>query len=609
MKIYPYFAFATCGVLLLSACGSGNEAKPTTTANATAAPKATEAPVDPKSLNVKTMSMKRDNGKGEAGAEVKAFNTADRAWFFEIGLDRIVTNNKFKMDFVGVNTSTGKDKKLGAVEGKFLIANNLTFKVPLTGKMAVGQYRGDLYVGEDVIKRIDFVVEPEQAGEPTVAALRLLGDDGKGAAGSEVKEFKPSQRKQFFEADVKGASAVPIKIKWVYTALGSPNNTKIAEVLDERIVEDTILTGNLELPRDFPVGKYQIDIFFNDKPAKTFNYEVKSEAAALVFAELKPYAPSNKMLEVLVPADWEAKDTSKADETQVDFYHPKSEAYMAVYAFKAANKPDAAFVKNQLDKFVDGTYKDEKGYASKPAANRDDIPGSVAADKTFTLKITTASGRTLNYGGIAIARHDNGVLSIRRLLITPEALSANPGVMQKMIDSFKVAAAAPAKAEAKPLVMGKLATYKHKSGVFQIDVPTDWKATDQSKAGLVAVNFVEPNQRGLISVEASITKDKTTMDTLKKALENYVTKAYGSMSNFEMDEIQVKGDNTANVVFVYDMNVSGKTTRMVGVVYIDRTNNTISYLRSVIPLEEASKAEKTFDIIGNSFKVNGAAKI
>ena len=96
-------------------------------------------------------------------------------------------------------------------------------------------------------------------------ANQLLSACGKGAAGAEVKEFKPNQRKQFFEADTKGANVKPTQVKWVFTALGSPNNTKITEIADERIIEDTILTGNLELQRDFPAGQYQVEIFLNDK--------------------------------------------------------------------------------------------------------------------------------------------------------------------------------------------------------------------------------------------------------------------------------------------------------------------------------------------------------
>ena len=609
MNIYTHFALLTCGTLLLTACANNDAPKPVATTNSTNPAKTTEAAStsDGKTVSVKTIVMKRDDGKGEPGTEVKNFNTSDRVWHFEVGLDRIVTNSKIKMDFIGVNTSTGKDKKLGAVEGKLLIANNLTFKVPLTGKMAVGQYRGDVYVGEDVIKRVDFTVEPEQTGEISITAVRLLGDDGKGAARAEVKEFKSNQRKQFFEADTKGANVKPTQVKWVITALGSPNNTKITEISDERIIEDTILTGNLELQRDFPAGQYQVEIFLNDKLAKRFTYEVKTEAAALVFAELKPYGASNKMVEVAVPKDWEVTDKSSAEEAQIDFYHPKSEAYMAVYGFKAERKPDAAFVKNQLDKFVDNVYKDEKGYAGKAAEPRNDIAGSVAAEKTFTLNVTTSSGKIYKYGGLAIARHDNGVMSIRRILITPEALAANPGVLQKMIDSYKVAAPAPA--EAKPLTIGKLTTYKHKSGVFQIDVPSDWKVTDQSKTGTVLVNFVEPNQRALIVVEAFSTKDKSTSDVLKKALETYVNKGYGDMPNFKADNPKAEGENSAGMTFVFDLVSNGKTTKMVGAVYIDRTANTISYLRSVLPLAEAGNVEKLFDTIGNSFKVNGAAKI
>ena len=101
MNIYTHVALLTCGTLLLTACVNNDTPKPVATTNSTSLAKTTEAAytTDDKTVSVKKIVMKRDDGKGEPGTEVKNFNTSDRVWHFEVGLDRIVTNSKIKMDF------------------------------------------------------------------------------------------------------------------------------------------------------------------------------------------------------------------------------------------------------------------------------------------------------------------------------------------------------------------------------------------------------------------------------------------------------------------------------------------------------------------------------
>jgi hypothetical protein len=289
----PLILFAA----MLAACDSATPAaapkptealKPPVVEPCCAIPATTEAPKPVASTNpapttaasssftVKNLSFKRDDGSGKPGKEVSAFNTADKVWHFEIGLDRLATNTKIKMDFFAVNTSRTKNENLGAVEGNVLIGNNLTFKVPITGKMRVGQYRGDLYVGDKLVKEIEFVVEPEKPGDIVVTEAKLFTDDGKGMAGNEVKVFKPSDLKQHFEFATTGALTKPAKVKWKFSAIET-NGTLIAikDIGGEFWLEDTTLTSFLSNTKDFPVGKYQVELFVNDKSVKKLEYEVK----------------------------------------------------------------------------------------------------------------------------------------------------------------------------------------------------------------------------------------------------------------------------------------------------------------------------------------------
>ena len=142
--------------------------------------------------------------------------------------------------------------------------------------MAIGQYRGDLYLSDKKIKEIDFVVEPTKGnGDISVKAWRIYNDDGKGAPGTEVKAFATADRAHHFEVDTEGANIKPIVVKWLFTALDGGKITPIAEFESENIIEDTILVSKLTFKNDIPSGQYYVELLLNGKSAGKFEYAVR----------------------------------------------------------------------------------------------------------------------------------------------------------------------------------------------------------------------------------------------------------------------------------------------------------------------------------------------
>lgn len=248
-----------------------------TTQAPTRAPEATPVPTAGGPVTVSKFVMYRDDGKGEPGVEIKSFKQADRMLHLAYELSGFVTGKTIKIAFIGEETSEGKDISFGELQGNVLLGNRITAKAPVTGKLPIGRYRADLYLGDQLVTKAQFTIEPDQGETPIVAGeAKLFRDNGQGKAGAEVASFSASDRVMHFAVATTGASVAKRKITWVYTALDTTaGKGKVTEASDERILEDTTLTSFLELTQDAPIGKFQVELFVDGKLVKTVPFEVK----------------------------------------------------------------------------------------------------------------------------------------------------------------------------------------------------------------------------------------------------------------------------------------------------------------------------------------------
>ncbi len=116
----------------------------------------------------------------------------------------------------------------------------------------------------------------EGGGEAlSVTRFTLYRDDGSGEAGEEVASFAPSDRLMHFEAQLS-AFVSDQPVRWVFTAVDTTEgqNIQVAEVTTDAFLGN-ILTADLELPNDWPVGTYRADIYVGDAQVGSFEYTVQ----------------------------------------------------------------------------------------------------------------------------------------------------------------------------------------------------------------------------------------------------------------------------------------------------------------------------------------------
>jgi hypothetical protein len=109
-----------------------------------------------------------------------------------------------------------------------------------------------------------------------VQSFALLKDDGSGKPGAPVSAFKSTDRRLFAMAqlsrvvtDFKG------KASWVAVETTAGNNITVSEVDLSAPMADTITTS-VELPQDWPTGKYRLDLFSNGTLISSQPFDIAS---------------------------------------------------------------------------------------------------------------------------------------------------------------------------------------------------------------------------------------------------------------------------------------------------------------------------------------------
>ena len=105
--------------------------------------------------------------------------------------------------------------------------------------------------------------------------LHMAKDKG-GDPGDETNAFSPGDRTIHCVAKLAEAkTGTNMKFSWFIVDAGGSKNEKIKDIDYTTGALENIVHGHLTLPKDWPVGKYKVDVFVNGNLEKTAQYSVK----------------------------------------------------------------------------------------------------------------------------------------------------------------------------------------------------------------------------------------------------------------------------------------------------------------------------------------------
>ncbi|BCM90408.1 hypothetical protein IAD21_02260 [Abditibacteriota bacterium] len=112
--------------------------------------------------------------------------------------------------------------------------------------------------------------KPQSVSITSVVMAR--GYNGSKATGV-TKVFKPSNRKIHCVVELNRVATVTAKGAWYAVDAAGMHNFKIVEAsLPKQLASQ--LHFNASLPRDWPVGKYRVDIYVNGKMMRSVPYSI-----------------------------------------------------------------------------------------------------------------------------------------------------------------------------------------------------------------------------------------------------------------------------------------------------------------------------------------------
>ena len=113
------------------------------------------------------------------------------------------------------------------------------------------------------------------AGPVTIQSVRLARDNGSGEPGDTVTSFSPGDH--IFHAVVelnRIETGLKVRLAWIAVEAGGEKNLEIDRSEFTGLAANTI-HGQIELPNDWPTGRYKLDVYLNDALARSVAFTVE----------------------------------------------------------------------------------------------------------------------------------------------------------------------------------------------------------------------------------------------------------------------------------------------------------------------------------------------
>lgn len=322
----------------------------------------------------------------------------------------------------------------------------------------------------------------------------------------------------------------------------------------------------------------------------------------VVFGELQEFTHPSGIFSIMAPENWSAQDGSHDDESVVYFLDPGKNAAIIARALVVADSPDNDAVGQMLQTYVEDQFGGLKKYQAEDPKKMKN--GDMGMGFSFDA---SAGGKTYTMYGDAYAFLNDPIASTLVFIAPKDQYDGIREQAYEVLNSYKANPDA-LQSSAGEDIIGELSLYKDEKGAFQILAPDGWEAKDQSKAGQSVVGFVQPDGKAELVVEVYKNAKTYKPADLQKLVEAYVDDSYGNQSNMKMSDSEGAG-NTAKASATFDLEVGDETIPMVAVLYVDKVQGALAYMRIAVPIASLDAIKDKMDEIGGSYKLTKNPKL
>jgi len=109
-----------------------------------------------------------------------------------------------------------------------------------------------------------------------IQEIHMAKDDGDGNPGDKTSAFDAGDRKIHSVATLKEPKpGTEMKFSWWVVDAGGATNEKIKDIDYTTRPNERVIHGHLIYPKNWPSGKYKVDVYVNGDLDKTVNYTIK----------------------------------------------------------------------------------------------------------------------------------------------------------------------------------------------------------------------------------------------------------------------------------------------------------------------------------------------
>ncbi|PDW04594.1 hypothetical protein [Candidatus Viridilinea mediisalina] len=348
-----------------------------------------------------------------------------------------------------------------------------------------------------------------------------------------------------------------------------------------------------------------------EQPADPVPPTGSSNVLEVQMGRLQTYEHPSGVFEISVPENWSLQDSSRPDELILVWTDPTRNGAVIVDIFESAvNYSDDELI-DILANFLDTQFSDEREYVlGEPVVQGDD---SILLIWSYLARADNNADVMLLGNSFIEQRGDK--VSILTTLIPDEQFDLLVDGTDEIINSYRInpraALAGTSNGSVAPsdgqtaIEFGRLRTYEHPSGIFQIDIPENWSLEDMSLANRLLLFWSDPT--GDAGVFVDIQEDASTYseDELVVLLEEFLEGSFSAATDFGMDEPRFQSDDSILIVWSYTPDNS--ESRLLGNSFIEQRGDKLSILSTLVPEDEFDLLVEYTDEIINTYLIDAEA--